>query len=292
MEDSRKLMRFTKMQGTGNDYIYIDARFLDADWPSLSKAMADRHFGVGSDGIILILPSDSADLKMRMFNADGSEGEMCGNGIRCFAKYAIEQEICGKSNVAITVETLGGIRTVVPRMLNNNVIGAQVAMGLPRLRPEEVPANVDITLGERIRNAIVNYPIEVGHVPLKLSFISMGNPHAVAFIDSPVEQFPLHEIGPQIEHNPMFPKRMNFEIVNVIGQGHLQARVWERGSGETLACGSGASAIAVVAYLLGIAEHEVDISLPGGTLKVTWDGVGEVYLEGDAVKVFDGEWRY
>lgn len=292
MSDSQRLLKFTKMQGAGNDYVYIDARSVTADWPLLSKAMADRHFGVGSDGIILVLPSVNADLKMRMFNADGSEGEMCGNGIRCFAKYAIDQGICRNSDVGLRVETLAGVRTVIPRMFDNDVIGAQVAMGLPHFNPAGIPVKVDTMLGDQVRDAIVNYPINVGDHSLKLSFLSMGNPHAVAFIDSPVDQFPLHDIGPQIEHNPMFPNRINFEIVNIVQKGQLQARVWERGSGETLACGSGASAIAVVANLLGIADHAVDIRLPGGILNVTWDGVGEVYLEGDAVKVFDGEWRY
>ena len=284
-------MQFTKMQGAGNDYIYIDARSMDADWPSLARTMSDRHFGVGADGIILVLPSDKADLKMRMFNADGSEGEMCGNGIRCFAKYAIERGIHRLDGLGLQVETLSGIRAVVPVLEGKNVVGARVAMGQPYLRPEDVPVKLDAPPAERVGEAIVNYPVEIDGISLKLSFVSMGNPHAVAFIEQPVHQFLLHSIGPEMEHHLMFPKRVNFEIVNVESKSHLRARVWERGSGETMACGSGASAIAVAARLLGLAGDEVDITLPGGTLKTEWDGEGEVYLEGDAVEVFEGEWR-
>ena len=283
-------MLFTKMQGAGNDYIFIDARSMDADWPSLAKAMSDRHFGVGGDGIILILPSDRANLKMRMFNADGSEGEMCGNGIRCFAKYVIEKGIFHSAGSGLHVETLGGIRRVVPIMRGKNVVAAQVAMGQPHLRPEEVPVNLNHASLEKIGNGVVNYPVEITGTSLKLSFVSMGNPHAVTFIEHPVDQFRLHTVGPEVERHPMFPKRVNFEVVNVESAGRLTARVWERGSGETMACGTGACAIAVASRLLGLVGDEVDITLPGGTLKISWDGKGEVYLEGDAVEVFEGEW--
>ena len=288
-------MRFTKMHGAGNDYIFVDARSVEADWPALSQAMSDRHFGVGGDGIILILPSEVAHLKMRMFNADGSEGEMCGNGIRCFAKYAIERDIAQPDSSGILVETLAGVRTVTPVMQDDKVVRARVAMGAPRLEPHEVPVTLDATLGERVGRAVVNYPAEIGEevdsTLLNLSFVSMGNPHAVAFIDQPVDEFPLHAIGPQVERHPMFPRRVNFEIVNVEGDGTLKARVWERGSGETMACGTGACAIAVASRLHGLISDAVDITLPGGTLKITWDGEGEVYLEGDAVEVFEGEWK-
>ena len=283
-------MRFTKMQGAGNDYLYIDARSMDADWPSLARAMSDRHFGVGADGIILVLPSNKADLRMRMFNADGSEGEVCGNGIRCFAKYSIERGIARPDGLGLRVETLAGIQTVIPMTEGKNVVGARVAMGQPRLRPEDVPVILDAPPTERVGEAVVNYPVEIENTPLRLSFVSMGNPHAVAFIEQPVHQFPLHNIGPQMEHHSMFPKRVNFEIVNVESKGHLRARVWERGSGETMACGSGACAIAVAARILGLTDYKVDITLPGGTLNIEWDGEGEVYLEGDVVEVFEGEW--
>ena len=279
------------MHGAGNDYIFVDARSVEADWPTLSQAMSDRHFGVGGDGIILILPSEVAHLKMRMFNADGSEGEMCGNGIRCFAKYAIERGIVRSDSSGIRVETLAGVRTVTPVMQDGRVVRARVAMGAPRLDPHEVPVVLDATLGERAGRAVVNYPAEIDGAPLELSFVSMGNPHAVAFIDQPVDKFPLHAVGPRVEHHSMFPRRVNFEIVNVEGDGLLRARVWERGSGETMACGTGACAIAVASRLRGLIGDSVDITLPGGTLKISWDGEGEVYLEGDAVEVFEGEWK-
>ena len=291
-------MKFTKMEGCGNDYIFVDARSIEADWPALARAMSDRHFGVGGDGLILIMESEAADLRMQMLNADGSEGEMCGNGIRCFAKYAIERGIAGPSRDGLRIETLAGIRTVVPIMENRSVTRARVAMGAPRLRPEEVPVEVDPALARRVGEGVVHYPLSIDGADLRLTFVSMGNPHAVAFIEEPVDRFPLHTIGPLVEHHPMFPRRVNFEIVNAAGDGRLKARVWERGSGETLACGTGACAIAVAARLLDINEglsdittQTVDITLPGGNLSVAWDGEGEVYLEGPAVEVFSGEWR-
>ena len=283
-------LNFTKMEGCGNDYIYVDARDIQADWPALSRSMSDRHFGIGSDGLILIMESEMADLKMRMFNADGSEGEMCGNGIRCFTKYAIERDIAKPSNGSLTVETLGGVRTVATIRQNGVITRARVAMGAPELQPQEVPVNIDLSHAQRIGEAVVNYPLNIDGVDLKLTFVSMGNPHAVAFIQQPVERFPLHSIGPKVEHHPMFPNRVNFEIVNVVQDSKLNARVWERGSGETMACGSGACAITVAARLHGLVGDNVDITLPGGTLTINWDGQGEVFLEGPATEVFSGQW--
>ena len=283
-------MKFTKMQGAGNDYIYIDARELDQDWPSLCRQMSDRHFGIGSDGIILIENSDVADLKMRMYNADGSEGEMCGNGIRCFAKYAIEHQIVDRPEGALTVDTLAGIRQVVPVYRDGIIASARVAMGTPEFDPALVPVNLDESSGG-VRVPVLRYPVHPGELRLLMSFASMGNPHAVTFLDQPVGDFPLHEIGPLVEPHPMFPRRVNFEIVNRVDEGHLKARVWERGSGETMACGTGACAIAVVSRLLGHTGDKVDIMLPGGTLTVDWDGLGEVYLEGPAEEVFSGKWN-
>ncbi|MSQ06486.1 MAG: diaminopimelate epimerase [Dehalococcoidia bacterium] len=282
-------MKFTKMQGAGNDYVYVDARRLDMDWPQVSRAVSDRHFGVGSDGLILILDSDVAHLRMRMFNADGSEGEMCGNGIRCFAKYAIERGIVSPPKGGLTVETLAGIRTVAPVYQGRRVSGARVSMGRPRLDPQDVPVTLDPAMGFK-RGPALKYPVRIRDVPLPCTFVSMGNPHAVCFQDEPVGQFPLHTIGPLVEHHPMFPRRVNFEIVNLTAPGKLTARVWERGSGETQACGTGACAIAVAGRLLGLTGDIVDISLPGGALTIQWDGSGEVFLEGPAVEVFNGEW--
>ena len=283
-------MKFTKMQGAGNDYIYIDARKLDQDWPTLCRQMSDRHFGIGSDGIILIENSDVADLKMRMYNADGSEGEMCGNGIRCFTKFAIEHRIVDRPEGALTVDTLAGIRQVVPLYRDGIIASARVAMGTPEFDPALVPVNLDESSRE-VRVPVLKYPVHAGQAQLLMSFVSMGNPHAVAFLDQPVDEFPLHDIGPQVETHPMFPRRINFEIVYRVDESHLKARVWERGSGETLACGTGACAIAVVSRLLGHTGDRVDITLPGGTLTVDWDGRGEVYLEGPAEEVFSGEWN-
>ena len=282
-------MNFTKMQGAGNDYIYIDARALQQDWPQLSRLMSDRHFGVGGDGIILVMDSDVADLKMRMFNADGSEGEMCGNGIRCFAKYAIERDIVSPPKTGLTVETLAGVRTVVPRYEAGRVTGARVAMGVPGLNPEDLPVSLDPSL--ECRAPVVSYPFDIGGYHLPLTFVSMGNPHAVTFLDQLVDEFPLHTVGPQVERHSMFPRRVNFEVVNRNAQGRLNARVWERGSGETMACGTGACAIAVAARLQGLGQGRLDITLPGGTLSIDWDGEGEVFLEGPAEEVFSGEWR-
>ena len=283
-------MKFTKMHGAGNDYLYVDARGLEKDWPSLSRQMSDRHFGVGGDGLILILESDAADLKMRMFNADGSEGEMCGNGIRCFVKYAIERGIVPPGRDSLDVETLAGVRTIVPVYDGDRVTAARVAMGRPGLNPEDLPVTLEPSGQHRV-GPVVNYPYEKDGFELPLTFVSMGNPHAVTFLEQPVADFPLHTTGPKVEHDPMFPRRVNFEIVNLGADGHLTARVWERGSGETMACGTGACAIAVAARLQGFSQGHVDISLPGGVLGINWDGEGEVYLEGPAVEVFTGEWE-
>ena len=277
-------MRFTKMHGAGNDYVYIDARNQNRDWPALSVAMSDRHLGVGSDGIILILASGKADLRMRMFNADGSEGEMCGNGIRCFVRFALDNGIVASGKSPVSVETLAGVLLVTPVWKGDEMVRALVGMGEAILRPEDVPVNLP---GQEV---IIDYPLQVNGHSFDITCVSMGNPHAVAFIDEPVDDVRLHEIGPLVEHHPMFPKRVNFEIVNVIDASTLKARVWERGSGLTMACGTGACAIAVAARLHGYIGDEVSIALPGGELKVSWPGQGEVILEGPVATVFEGDW--
>ena len=291
-------MKFTKMEGCGNDYIFVDARSFEAEWPALARAMSDRHRGVGGDGLILVKESNSADLRMQMFNSDGSEGELCGNGIRCFVKYAIDRAIVDPSSHRISVETPSGIRIVFPIWANGSVTKARVAMGAPRLNPQEVPVMVEPSLGRRVGEAVVDYPLTVDGIDLRLAFVSMGNPHAVAFIEYPVYEFPLQTVGPLVEHHTLFPKRVNFEIVQITSEGVVNARVWERGSGETLACGSGACAITVAARLLGadkavrdITTDAIDVTLPGGVLSVCWEGQGDVYLEGPAVEVFEGEWK-
>ena len=285
-------MKFSKLQATGNDFILVDARTMEAEWPKLARAMCDRHFGAGADGLILVQNSTSADLKMRLFNSDGSEAEVSGNGLRCFAKYTIEEGLIGKmpsrveqSNRSLTIETLSGARQVKAHMSRNRVNRAEVNMGLPRFQPEQIPAKVKVDI-----IPILNYPLVIDGKKLTLALLSIGNPHAVSFLSQPVADFPLSEIGAKVEKHPMFPQRTNFEVARVLSRGRIEARVWERGVGETLACGSGASALAVAARLLDYVDRQVDIILAGGTLTVSWDMVGEVLLSGLVEEVFRGEW--
>lgn len=281
-------MKFTKMHGAGNDYVVIDARGLDADWHSLAKDMCHRRFGIGSDGLLLAMTSDCADVRMRMFNPDGSEAEMCGNGIRCLVKFALERDIVSQGQGALDVETMAGIRRLEPFWSGSRVTSARVDMGEPELRPERVPVSVTEDMAG---GPVLDFPLSVDEVDLQLTFVSMGNPHAVAFVDTPVERFPLHRIGPQVEVNDLFPNKVNFSIVNVKDEGKLSARVWERGAGETMACGTGACAIAVASRMQGYSGDDVDITLPGGILNISWNGGGPVFMEGPAADVFDGEWR-
>ncbi len=277
-------MKFTKMHGAGNDYLYIDAREQERDWPALSVAMSDRHKGVGSDGIILALPSDKAELRMRMFNADGSEGMMCGNGIRCLVSFAIDQGIVSHDLPSVSVETLSGVLGVTPIWEGDEMVRARVGMGAPRLRPEDIPV---IAPGEEM---VMDYPLRVNGHEYRISCVSMGNPHAVAFLDEPVDDVRLFEIGPLVEHHPMFPERVNFEIVNVVDREHLKVRVWERGSGLTMACGTGACAVAVAAHIRNNVSDDVTVVLPGGDLNISWPGHGDVIMEGPVEKIFEGEW--
>ena len=279
-------MQFTKMHGAGNDYVYVDARGQERDWHALSVAISDRHLGVGSDGLILALPSDKADLRMRMFNADGSEGEMCGNGIRCLVRFAFDNGIVAAEKSPVRVETLAGVLDVTPlRDDRQSMVGARVLMGAPRLNPRDVPVDVPDV------DVVMNYPLNVDGQEFRMTCVSMGNPHAVVFMDEPVDDFPLTEIGPLVERHPMFPARVNFEIANVLDGGRtIKTRVWERGSGITMACGTGACAVAVAARLNGLAGDRATIALPGGDLTVEWHGKGEVVLEGPVAQVFDGEW--
>ena len=281
-------MKFTKMHGAGNDYVVIDARGVEADWHGLARDMCHRRFGVGSDGLLLVLPSDCADVRMRMFNPDGSEAEMCGNGIRCLVKFALERGVVSQGDGPLNVETPAGIRRLEPSWNGSSVSSSRVDMGEPELRPERIP----VALTEDMAGGpVMDFPLSVDDVDLNLTFVSMGNPHAVAFIDTPVERFPLHRIGPQVESHSLFPNKVNFSIVNVKEEGKLSARVWERGAGETMACGTGACAIAVASRLQGFTGNEVDITLPGGVLSISWDANGPVFMEGPAADVFDGEWR-
>lgn len=287
-------MKFSKLQATGNDFILVDT-FTgqgEVDWGELAQAICDRHFGVGADGLILVQDSTIADLKMRILNSDGSEAEVSGNGLRCFAKYAIEKSLTGKmspsaeqSNLYLAIETLAGIRKIKAYILGNKVNQVEVDMGLPQFQPEQIPVKVKVDI-----IPILDYPLAINGKELSLAFLSMGNPHAVSFLSQPTADFHLAEVGPKVERHPMFPQRTNFEVARVLSRGKIEARVWERGVGETLACGSGACAIAVAAQLLDYVEPQVDIILKGGTLTVSWDRVGEVLLAGPVEEVFTGEW--
>ena len=306
-------MRFSKLQATGNDFVLVDARDVERDWAKLAQAMCRRHFGIGADGLILLQKSNYCQLKMRIFNPDGSEAEACGNGLRCFAKYIIEKGISGKvlaasgerSNPCLTIETLSGIREAKAYMLGGKVSRVEVSMGMPQFQSEQIPTTLSLEgrglqaknypLPSRERNKVrvlplLNYPLLIGERELALSILSMGNPHAVSFLSQPVDSFPLAEVGPEVERHPVFPQRTNFEVARVLDKEKIEARVWERGVGETLACGSGACAIAVAAQSLGYIAKQVDIMLPGGVLTVFWDGTGEVVLSGPVEEVFTGEW--
>jgi diaminopimelate epimerase len=270
-------MRFVKLQATGNDFILIQSDE-ERDWSSLAKSVCDRHFGIGADGLIILVPSMVADLGMKIFNQDGSAAEICGNGLRCLVRYAIDKGLVDKGVLA--VETSEGLKTV-------RVQGElfQVDMGVPKFKATELPMNIEDNV-----DIILDYPVDVKGKELPITCLSMGNPHAVHFTEEPVARFPLTDIGPEIESNNLFPNRVNFEVANVMSPQRIIARVWERGVGETLSCGSGACAAVVASRLHDWVADEVDVILPGGMLTISWDGAGEVKLRGPAEIVFQGEW--
>ncbi len=278
-------MIFVKFHGIGNDFILIDGRFKKFDWPSLARAMCDRNLGVGADGLIVALRPHKAQARMRIFNPDGSEPEMCGNGIRCFARFLLEDGILHPDTRSLTVETLAGLQEL-ELTRDGGDFQARVNMGPPHLSPAEIP--VDLPPSEFPR--VVDYPFLVDGRNLDITCVSMGNPHAVTFLTEPVAQFPLLELGPKVEHHPLFPRRTNFEAARVLDRGHMEMRVWERGAGPTLACGTGACASVVAANLHGWVDKDVEVSLPGGSLRISWDGEGPVYMTGPAERVFWGEW--
>jgi len=283
-------MKFTKMHGAGNDFVVVETSDARRDWSAAAIALCDRHFGVGSDGLLLVMSSDVADVRMRMFDPDGSEAEACGNGIRCVAKYAFEEKLTSASIDQLSIETAAGVRQIRLIKEGNKLVKIQAGMGKPMFSASDIP--VKIGNNEKIVyiNTMIRYPAKVGGKELLLNFVSMGNPHAVYFTPEPVAEFPLSEIGPKVENLDMFPKRANFEVARVLNRGEIEVRVWERGAGETLACGSGACAVTVAAILYEYIDDNVKIKLPGGVLRVGWDGDGEVLLSGPAEKVFTGEW--
>ena len=283
-------MLFTKMQGTGNDFVVIEPDSKPRDWAKLAVAVCDRHYGVGADGILLLLPSKSADFRMRIFNSDGSEAEICGNGLRCLVKYFVAKTRAKSPRNEIIVETIAGIRKAWLVQNPDSSTGVKLRMGKPRFVDDEIPATFEGCEARIVHKPMTICTVLVERRDLPLSMVSMGNPHAVYFTDKPVANFPLCRLGPKIEHHPIFPEGANFEVVRVRSRKEIDARVWERGAGETLACGSGACAITVAAHVNGYVDDKVSVNLPGGTLQIEWPGDGEVFLTGPAEFVFTGEW--
>lgn len=274
-------MKFTKMEGLGNDYVYINCFEETVDDPErVAIKVSNRHFGVGADGLILIKPSKIADFCMDMYNADGSKAEMCGNGIRCVAKYVYDYGLTDKTNISI--ETLAGIKYLDLQIEDNKVKMVTVNMGAPELVPAKIPV-------KSTKDILVNEPIAVGGNTYNMTCVSMGNPHCVIFVED-TEVVPLEEIGPQFEKHEWFPNRINTEFIQVIDRKTVNMRVWERGTGETLACGTGACASTVACILNGLTEEEITLHLLGGDLLVRWDREKNlVYMTGPATVVFDGE---
>lgn len=274
-------MRFTKMQGIGNDYVYLDCmKELPDDPQQLSIRLSDRHFGIGSDGLVLIMASDRADFRMRMFNSDGTEAEMCGNALRCVGKYVYDNRLTNSTK--ITVETLAGIKTLEMQTENGKVSDVRADMGEPVLIPQDIPVLSD-------KDIFVAEPVTIGNRTFHVTCVSMGNPHAVTFIEE-VCSFPLEVYGPKMESDPLFPRRTNSEFVQVVNRKELIMRVWERGAGETLACGTGACACVVAAVLNDLCDRTAVVRLRGGKLTIEWNEYdNHVYMTGPAAFVFKGE---
>ncbi len=273
-------MKFAKIHGLGNDFVIVDHKELPHDdYKTLAIKVCDRHFGIGADGLILVFPSEIADFKMRIFNVDGSEAEMCGNGIRCFAKYLYEHDLTHEKK--ITIETLAGI--IIPHLVINNgkVDQVRVDMGEPRLKRSEIPAT-----GNEER--VVDEPLDVKGQIYRITGVSMGNPHCITFVDH-VDDIVLDVIGPMIESHPLFPQKTNVEFIEVVDRNEIKMRVWERGSGITLACGTGACASVVACALNNKTERKVKVHLPGGDLLIEWAENNHVYMTGSATEVFVGE---
>lgn len=276
-------MRFTKMHGAGNDYVYVDCfrHPMPHDPAGLSRAISDRHFGVGSDGLILICPSDKADARMRMFNADGSEAEMCGNGLRCVAKYVHDHGLVRKPT--LNLETGRGVLTVELEISGASVRRVRVDIGEPILEGSRIPTTL-------VGNPPINVPLALAEQTLDVTCVSMGNPHCITYVDALTDAL-VHGVGPRVENHPAFPRRTNVEFVRINRPDDVTVRVWERGSGETLACGTGACAVAVAGVLTGRTQRQLTVHLPGGDLQLHWsETTNRVYLTGPAVEVFSGDW--
>ena len=284
-------MKFTKMHGIGNDYVYVNCLEARVKNPSrLAREVSDRHFGIGGDGLILITPSKKADVGMRIFNADGSEAQMCGNGIRCVAKYAYEHGLVSKKE-RMSIETRAGVKTVSLMVQGSRVQKVRVNMGRPKLLRRSIPMLG--WQGHSRNTRVIGEPLSVvgarHAVPLLITCVSMGNPHCVIYVEG-VRNFPVSRYGPLIENHRAFPERINVHFVEVMGRGEVRMRTWERGSGETLACGTGASAVCVAGVLNKKTSRKLLAHLPGGDLELEWAKSGEVYMTGPAEEVFSGEW--
>ena len=280
-------MRFTKMHGCANDYIYVytgTEHVEDELKPLLAKRLSDRHTGIGSDGLIFINPTDRADFEMEMYNSDGSRGAMCGNGIRCVGKFVYDQGLTDKSSFDIL--TGSGVKHLEVDIKSNKVVAATVNMGSPILEPDKIP----VAIKDRDNGPIIGETIEAGEGSYRITCVSMGNPHCVIFMNDNIRELDLERLGPVFEHHVIFPDRVNTEFVNVLDRTHLSMRVWERGAGETMACGTGACACTVAGVLNGLCEREVNIKLLGGELDIRWDEKdGNVYMTGPCEEVFRGE---
>lgn len=298
-------MLFTKMHGAGNDYVLMDARGIEADWNGLAKTVCDRHLGIGADGLLLVFESEIADARMQMFNPDGSEAEMCGNGIRCFVKYVLDQNLIFTSDGSLKIETRSGVLDVMSfKDSLGRISKARVAMGRPIFDAVSIP--VSLPSGENglqadiigslldanidVSSIVAGYPVNVDGHTFSLTCVSMGNPHAVAFIEDDVDQIPLALVGPLVENHPIFPNKVNFHVVNIDTRDKIKVRSWERGAGMTLACGTGACAVQAAARLLGFTDSNVAVHMPGGVLDIDWDRDGMIYMGGPVVEVFKGEW--
>lgn len=277
-------MKFVKMHGAGNDFILVDGRHVERDWSSLARAICQRNFGAGADGLLVAVRPRQEAARMCLFNADGSEAEMSGNGVRCFAKFVVEGGIAALAGKTLRVETGAGLISLDLVIEGEAVTGARVDMGAPRFAAAEIPVAV-----ER-EGPIKDLAVAVGAGSFPVTCVSMGNPHAVHFVEHAVAGFPLSTIGPEVERHPLFPARVNFEVARVLDRTHIESRTWERGVGETLACGTGAAAIMVSARLHGRVDGRVEVREPGGTLILEWDGTGHVYLTGPAAYVYGGDW--
>jgi diaminopimelate epimerase len=282
-------MEFTKMQGAGNDFVVVEAGSNHRNWSELAVKMCDRHYGIGADGLLITAPSKIADFKMRIFNADGSESAVCGNGLRCLVKYYIDGNTDRKDS-EIKIETSIDVRTARIHRRRGVVAEIQVNMGLPKIGISSTPLK-EINWNSLIDiKSVMNRMLEIDGSELLVSLVSVGNPHAIHFTERPLDDFPLAKLGGKVEQHQLFPDETNFEAVRIINRQQVEALVWERGVGETLACGSGACAIVSAGNLLGFLDEKVEVKLPGGLLIVEWNRVSDIFLSGPAETVFCGEW--